>query len=219
MIYVYGIGESSSGAPALPGLDDAPLQVLDRAGVAAVYSRHAALHLSVAAELVFAHERVVEAMLARGSVLPLRFGTRLDSEERLARELAQRRDELVDGLRRVRGRVEVGVRILRERSHPADAEDRVRSGRDYLLSRAAEQRRASEVTRDLHEPLAERADASVLREYPAPPDVMVGTYLLPADRATDFSAYAEALGTRHADMRAHVTGPWPPYNFVSEGTR
>lgn len=219
MIYVYGIGEPSSAAPALTGLDDVPLRVLDHAGVAAVYSRHDVLQLSVAAELVFAHERVVEAMLARGPVLPLRFGTRLDSEERLARELTRRRSELAHALRRVRGRVEVGVRILGERSRPAGAANRADSGREYLLARAAELRRASEVARDFHEPLTALADASVLRENPAPPDVMVGAYLLPADRATDFSTRVEALGSRHPDMCVHTTGPWPPYNFVSEVTR
>jgi hypothetical protein len=52
----------------------------------------------------------VEAIMARGPVLPLRFGTRLEHEDELADVLATRHDELMQSLERVRGRAELGLR-------------------------------------------------------------------------------------------------------------
>src|SRR5204863_2932 len=83
------------------------------------------------------HERVVAAVMARGAVLPLRFGTAMTDERSLVALLSERHDDFVAALERVRGRVELGVRATPDR----DAADRD-SGRAYLLARAREQRSA-----------------------------------------------------------------------------
>lgn len=218
MIYAYGICEppAATPPPRLRGLGGATLRGLERAGLAAVYSRHRSLRPRPAPKLVLLHERVVEAIMASGPVLPLRFGTRLDHEERLAAVLDERRDELLRALERVRGRVELGLRVFPVRESATAPDPRARTGREYLLARAAEQRRADEAANHLHAPLAELAHASVVRERPAPPAVLTAAYLVEADRVADFSARADELGARHEQLQSVVTGPWPPYNFVTE---
>lgn len=216
MIYVYGVCEPGTAAPGVPGIGGAELRVADAGGVAAVYSSHERLRLSTSPELVLAHERVVEAMMAAGPVLPTRFGTRLDDTDRLTAVLAERRDGLLRGLARVRDRVELGVRVLPASRGDTEHGTDGRSGRAYLLARVAEHRREGEVTRDIHEPLSRLAVASVLRDPPAPPAVMVGAYLVATEREPEFSAQAHALAARHPDLQTHVTGPWPPYSFATE---
>jgi hypothetical protein len=115
---------------------------------------------------VLAHERVLEAIMERGPVLPLRFGTELESEDELAAVLAERRDELARGLERVRGRVELGLRVL-----------------------------------------------------PAPPAILVGSYLVAEDQIETFRARADELAARHRELQLVVTGPWPPYSFATEEDR
>jgi hypothetical protein len=44
--------------------------------------------------------------------------------------------------------------------------------------------------------------------------VFNGSYLLSVDRAAEFAAVANALATVQAGVRAHLTGPWPPYSFA-----
>jgi hypothetical protein len=44
--------------------------------------------------------------------------------------------------------------------------------------------------------------------------VFNGSYLLSGDRAAEFAAVANALAKVQAGVRAHLTGPWPPYSFA-----
>ncbi|HXE44626.1 MAG TPA: GvpL/GvpF family gas vesicle protein [Conexibacter sp.] len=215
MIYAYGICAAATTPPPCRGLGGARLGVLRRDGLAAVYSRHRRLRPQPTPAQVLAHERVVEAIMDDGPVLPLRFGTQLATEERLATVLDERREELLRTLARVRDRVELGVRAL----PTAPTRDRAageRTGRAYLLARAAQQRRRDRTVRDLHEPLAELAAATVVRPLPAPPALLVAAYLVDADRVAAFRARAAALDAQHDELDVVVTGPWPPYNFATE---
>jgi Gas vesicle synthesis protein GvpL/GvpF len=192
------------------------VRALKSDGLAAVYSRHRSLRARPSREGVLAHERVLEAIMERGPVLPLRFGTQLESEDELAAVLAERRDELARGLERVRGRVELGLRVLPERRDRAVGGGGERSGRDYLLARVDEHRRAERAAAELHPPLAALSSASRLQEQPAPPAILVGSYLLAEDQIEAFRARADELAARHPELQLVVTGPWPPYSFATE---
>lgn len=222
MIYAYGIAEPS---PALPpsrrGLGGAALRVLESRGLAAVYSRHRRLRPRPVAALVLQHERVLEAVMACAPVLPMRFGTQLDSTDRLAAALAGRHRELRAALDRVRGRVELGVRVL-PTDPPADApagrSPAPSSGRDHLLALAAARRRDERIAGEIHPPLHALAADSVVRERSTSPAVMVATYLVDTGQVDSFHRRADEVAACHPDVRVVVTGPWPPYSFTGEGT-
>lgn len=220
MIYAYAIGEPAAAAPAPKrrGLGGARLRVLEHDGVAVVYSRHRSLRPQPRPDLVLTHERVVEAIMARGPVLPLRFGTRLEHEEALCAVLAERRTELVGGLAYVSGRVEMGLRVTPAPSQHDDL-PRNRSGREYLLARVSDHRLGEQAARDLHARLAELAVASHVRDRPAPPAVLVASYLVEKDQVDAFRRQAERVGAAQPDRRISVTGPWPPYSFTRDPDR
>jgi hypothetical protein len=220
VIYAYGICEPAVAAPTLycRGLGGATLRTLKRNGLAAVYSRHRSLQPRPIPELVLAHERVVEAMMEGGAVLPLRFGTELEREEALAAVLSGRCDELLRSLERVRGKVELGLRMIPER--PSLGSRAVEStGRGYLLARVHAHRRHEQAIRDVHVPLAALSVASRVREPPSPPAILVATYLVDAERVATFRLRADQLAKRQAEMQVMVTGPWPPYSFATEERR
>jgi hypothetical protein len=218
VIYAYGIAHPS---PTLPpgrrGLGGAALRVLETRGLAAVYSQHRRFRARPEAALVIEHERVLEAVMACAPVLPMRFGTQLDSTERLAAAVAGRHRELRAALDRVRGRVELGVRVL-PTDPPAARPPSPSSGRDHLLSLAAARRRDERIAGQIHHPLDDLAAGSVVREHSPSPTVMVAAYLVDTGQVDSFRHRADEVAASHPDVRVVVTGPWPPYSFTGEGT-
>jgi Gas vesicle synthesis protein GvpL/GvpF len=218
VIYAYGLGEAGATvAPAdVRGLGGARLHTLEVGGLAAVHSRHRTLRPRPTRAAMWAHERVVEAMMERGPMLPLRFGTMLDGPDRLRAELEARGPELLDALQRVVGCVELGVRVLAEpaaeRAPVADGERA--SGRAYVEARLREHRRAERLRGEVHAPLAELARASRRKGLAAAPTLLSAAYLVERARETEFRARAAALGRALEGARLVCTGPWPPYSFV-----
>ena len=163
-----------------------------------------------------AHEKVIEAVMANGTVLPLRFGSGLQSEAQLAEAMATRHDELIRAIELVRGHVEIGLRVL-----PRDSDDRRQtrspeppSGRAYLLERATKHHLAERAKREVHVPLTEMATAHVLASRVGPPAVLVASYLVSDDDVEGFRTRAQELAARIEEAQSFVTGPWPPYSFV-----
>jgi hypothetical protein len=134
--------------------------------------------------------------------------------------LAERGDELVRLLARVRGRTELGLRMIPEHPGPEDPDAgslAVEStGSGYLLARVHAHRRAQQAIREIHVPLAELSVASRIREPPRPPAVLVAAYLVESDRVAEFQLRADKLAQGQSPMQMMVTGPWPPYSFATE---
>jgi hypothetical protein len=216
VIYAYGIAEPTPGLPPRrSGIAGTTLEVLETSGMAVVYSRVRSLRASPSPELVLEHERVLEAVMEHAPVLPLRFGTRLDSTDQLAEAIAGRRDALRSALDRVRGRVELGVRVV-ERATDQDRSPSPTSGRDYLMSVAAAHRRKARVADDIHRPLQDLAADSVVRERSMSPALLVASYLVDTRDVDGFHRAADQLAAAHPDLDVTVTGPWPPYSFTGE---
>jgi hypothetical protein len=220
VIYAYGICEPALTAPTLRrrGLGGARLRALECGGLAAIYSRHRSLRPRPIPYFVLAHERVVEAIMARGAVLPLRFGMQLEREEQLVATLATRHDELLRSIERVRGKAELGVRMIPKRPD-LDRRADERSGRGYLLAQVRAHRRCQQVTREVHAELDAISEESCIRQPRRPPAILVSSYLVNLGRVAEFVLRADQLARRQAGMQILVTGPWPPYSFATEEQR
>jgi hypothetical protein len=233
MIYVYAI---TGGVPppqtlaGLAGFDDGPIAALESDGIAAVHSPVAAAPRP-SRDALLHHERVVERLMADRPLLPARFGTLLRGEAALVHVLALNRDRLTAGLERVRGCVELGVRVLwaadpqvddpaGESPPPSEGEG---AGRAYMLARAARERqrqrteaRAAELAASLNRMFLPSARDGAVRVLPTPPFVLAGAYLVPRERATAFRATVDEAGAAFRSLRILCTGPWPPYHFVPQ---
>jgi len=180
-----------------------------------------------------AHERVVAHFAALAPVVPMKLFSLFQDEARAVADLAGRRDEIAAVLARVAGRVEWGVRVHFDASRPvrpAPAEDAPASGRSFLLRKKAEQeearnrvRRAGTATEEAFDELARHAAASRRREPPAlaepgPRLLLDAAFLVPVAEAESFERAVQTVAERLAAHACQVTltGPWPPYNFISE---
>src|SRR5690606_39177942 len=119
VIHAYCITERTPTAPPeRRGLGGARLRAAEAGGLRVVYSRHRTLQFDPSPALVLTHERVVEAVMAEAPVLPLRYGTVLADVEQLRTAIGQRSGEFRRALERVRGHVELGVRLVRASGTP-----------------------------------------------------------------------------------------------------
>lgn len=193
------------------------------------------------------HEQVLERALASTTVLPCRFCTVYRTEGDLRQFLSERRDALSAALAEVAGRVELGVKAFVDRERfaagGAQENDRIREltaqaagaqgGRAYLESRRLERlvgderaRFGQETASELHRRLLDIAERGVLLDLQRPElsgrdeEMVLNSAYLVSDRPRfegELTALARELSERGLELE--LTGPWPPYNFVSEELR
>lgn len=166
-------------------------------------------------EDVLGHERVVELLMDRQPILPVRFGNTVNDESQIRSLLHERRRELSAALQRVRGAVELGVRAQWSQPRPITPEDGPQTGTDYLLERLAMRKRADAVVRGL-EGLSGLARLSRIRVLPRPTLPFLGAYLVETAVLTAFVEACAELDDELDDVELVCTGPWPPYSFAGE---
>jgi gas vesicle protein GvpL/GvpF len=190
------------------------LHVIGVDGIAGVYGSPPEEELRATEATLWAHEAVVEALMEGGAVLPARFGTVLESVDRLREELAARQEQFARGLDRVRGRVELGVRaVWPERAGATTAAE---SGRAYLERKVAEQRAAEDAVASVHEPLRRLAVEATARVEQTPCLTVIAAYLVDRGDVERFRDEAERLAHALEGVTLACTGPWPPYSFTDE---
>lgn len=207
MIELYAVTDQSAGP--LPEL--APLRLLASGRLAVVYGPTA--EDDVSAEALWRHEEVVEAPMDCRDVLPFRYGTRCEDESAAARAVAEREEELTAALERIRGAVELSVRVLTAEAieEPAPGDETAAA---YVAANAAAAATARAVVEAVHEPLHALARASHQKPSGAPSEPLRAAYLVDRPRVDGFAADVALLQARHPELRLLCTGPWPPYSFV-----
>jgi Gas vesicle synthesis protein GvpL/GvpF len=210
-VYLYAI--TDNGRTQVPeGLHLLPVD-----GIGGVYGSAPEGELQATEGNLWEHEAVVEALMHDGAVLPARFGTVLESVDRLRDELVGRKEEFARALDRVRGRVELGVRAVWPQRTAAGAP--ADSGRVYLERKLGEQRAAADATSSVHEPLARLAADSTLRVEQSPCLTVIASYLVDRGEVASFRDEADRLARTLDGVTLACTGPWPPYSFTGEEER
>jgi gas vesicle protein GvpL/GvpF len=176
------------------------------------------------------HHQVLQRVMEQTDVLPLRLpGIHRDLES-LKHAMAAEKDLLVRALGRVREKFEIGVKVFQGPATPKPEEEHSpRSGRDYLMRRAAKGKEKEEARRQLHEAVVSLhgrlADEAVEATTNPPQDPVLSgreepmllnaAYLVEREAEDSFFTLVEQVAREYASAGVHVepSGPWPPYNF------
>ncbi len=206
------------------GVAGATARLLESEGIKAVVSDFSESSVAVTRENVLAHERVVRRMLRNSSLLPFRFGT-VVSETRLLDFISAQRSALESQLERVRGCLEMSVKIMGEKAERAldefDEEIAVgRSGTNYLEKKRREilgddavKERAEEVESWLSSRLRGVVRESFVTSKASGSLILAASYLVERARLDEYrKSLDEARGER-GDLNFLTSGPWPPYSF------
>jgi hypothetical protein len=187
-----------------PAPPDPPLRAVRCDGLTALCAPAEPPEREPTPDALWRHEEVVEALMEERDLLPVRFGTLVSDEDAAARAVAERRDELAARLDRVRGAVELAVRV---RPRERDEAPVPSTGVDYMRAKA----RRVEAAGLLHEPLDFLARASVVQPGS---ELLRAAYLVDREAVDGFVSLVERLQTAHPQLDLICTGPWPPYSFA-----
>ena len=253
-LYVYGVtaapapdlavGDGVAGAP-VDAVSDGPLAAvvgeIPLDGAAWTSLNGGQPDLAVLEEEARRHERVLEALVDRGAVVPFRFGTVVRSRDDVVALLRDGRDDLVADLTRLAGRREWGVSVTWDGARaragigPSSTTQPPASGAAYLEQRRREvearedvEGLRAQVAGALHDRITTVAVDAVVLERNAgggrgrrgPEPVLRAAYLVPDDREAELQRLLEAeLAKGDAlGLAGELTGPWPPYHFVRART-
>ncbi len=235
--YVYAILGSDTRLPSgLAGLSGATLSTIACRDLAAAVSCADPTGLRPTSEHVLRHEAIVEALRLSGPLLPVRFGSILPDPGAVAQAIAERYAVLVADLTRLGDKIELGLTVLwgdegtgcdgiqpvREGSLDLITQGATGPGTQYLRARLKEYRQ-EQLLQSRAKTLAQGVD-DVLRNYsleshitllPAPRVALRGTYLLEPSKFEAFREAFEEIRQQNPRLRFLLSGPWPPYSFVT----
>ncbi|HET6818844.1 MAG TPA: GvpL/GvpF family gas vesicle protein [Mycobacteriales bacterium] len=231
MLCVYGIVPASHPGVDATGVHGAPTRSVACGGLAAIVSEVEGELLARRRD-VDAHLSVLEQALARGDVLPFRFGTVVDDEQAMFGVIegsAVRYRELLDQLG---GRVQMTVKALRDDDAAvatvvtsndrlrraagrwrgsSDWSDRLALGEQVSTAVDDLSSRDAQLVLDRVAPLAEQ----IVVEDVRPPAIAFVALLMHPDRLAELD---EAVAALHDELGSRITfdyaGPMPAYSFV-----
>lgn len=216
MKYLYAVLDAAAAPPSRPGLGGAAVEAVRYADLQALVSevsQQQVAHPDGTAPL--AHAAVVEhAYGSADAVLPMRFGSTVRDRPRVVAFLAGRHEEFVRGLHRVRGAVEVGIRVTSRERAGAGSAGLPTDGRTYLAGRAAARNEHEALACAVHDPLSALARAGARWPLVNGGTVLAAAYLVSRDRLPEFHRTVTGLSVSHPEAAVLCTGPWPPYSFT-----
>ena len=239
--YVYAIVRREVCIPAaLTGLYDAPLSTVAWQDLAAVVSPIESATLPTIPAHLLRHEAVVEALGQTTPSLPARFGTVLAGQDAVAQAIAEKYEVLLADLARVGDKVELGLTILwntpagqdemqteqQASITAAPSSSTSKAGTRYLEARLAQYRRETAQQNKARALIAGLEQA--LRPYTLEQRYRVisllrlavrAAYLIQPGHIQNFQHAVDEMRQKQPDLRWLVSGPWPPYTFVTGAGR
>lgn len=238
VLYFYGVTRSPApGTIEELGIDGARIEAAEFQGIICWISRVSASdferdlarnmeNLDWLAPASVAHQRAISAIARQAEILPARFGTVFHNEASLGKHIGDRLRQLKRDFQRVEGAEEWGVKVFSVK--PAAAPPQVRSGREYLLAKAALLPK-KDTTSESRAELGKFAQAleQIALESAAGGTISGGqrglrfqrSLLVKRSDRKRLESVLARFSRRWAEVRQiECSGPWPPYSFVSPET-
>jgi hypothetical protein len=235
--YIYAIMNATQAIPeGLKGIDMLAVEMVADGEVAAVVSACVRQRIRPERAHLAAHSEVLKRLMVDGTILPMSFGTVADGESVLKSMLRRNRKEFVRGLERVRGKVEMGLRVIWDVpnifEYFVDTHDELREARDRLVggNRASRQEDKIELGQLFDRMLGDERDVQFRRLEEAlsdccfeirrstvrdVKDVACLNCLVGRDRQKDFEdAVFRAANLFDNNYSFDMNGPWAPHNFA-----
>ena len=203
----------SDGVPVpeiVTGVAEARIERLQVGALACLYSEVAELPKDPGEVMQAAmrFQSVVQQVFGAGTVIPFRFPHLLENLEDLREFMARGYDTYTGALQRLSGMTQVEVKLTRKPQSPSAGEPT--SGTEYLKARQAEFGAMQDTIAEFVE--AGRAHAVEWRTRESPEAIRCYA-LVPHAGVADLKKSLSTVRPKPS-IRAVVSGPWPPGEFV-----
>jgi hypothetical protein len=238
--YIYciiGSGRPESFGPGGIGAQGEELTTVCRQDIAAVVSRSPMIKYALSRDNMIAHEKAIEEVMKRYDVLPVRFSTIAEDEEKIGRILEKEHDRFAELLKTMAGKTELSViAIFKEDVVYKDIAEK------YRDIRAFKEKIAGLPPEKARGPLMEigrRVEAALGREREIHKDeiltalttlscdvkvndnygelmILKAAFLVERRREAEFDRAVNDLAAKYAGkIRFKYVGTLPPFNFVN----
>jgi hypothetical protein len=213
----------------LKGLNGAPVLGYPSGEFVVVVSEHITGTTNLTQESILDHARVVSDCFKLATVLPFRFGTIFETDEALRQSVRSNKKNFSESVSKLKGKSEMHLKlVVKVDGSIAEAVvegDLPRVGGEYLSrlrekasrdrERQSKARALSVQVHKLFNPLQEEV---VCKKNNAGLVIDIA-HLIDSGSVEKYqNRYSTAM--RHfKDCQISLTGPWPPYHFVSERKR
>jgi Gas vesicle synthesis protein GvpL/GvpF len=182
-------------------------------GLACFYSEHSTLAAGNTRERALEFHQIVKHLFELGEIIPFRFPTLLADRAEIASEIEKHSPEYKEGFAKIRGRVQIEIRIRpRVPEKEAIVRNAASAGTGYLQARYDRYLQLRSAADALRAAAGEFIENWREREYS---DHLRCFGLIARD-----SYGAVQPGMARASLPSHiearVSGPWPPTEFLKE---
>lgn len=208
--------------------------MIDYGSIRAVVSHFDGERAEVTRENAFLHDGVIRQVLSHTTPLPFRFGA-VVSDRQLESYITTHRDKMLAQLARVRGSVEMSVKILwnaeamrhagiEMAEHVRDKNSRavmgpgasfLESKRREIIGDKALKSRAEEINAWLDERLGDAVRESLAQVIPSPAMAVAVSHLVERIRLEVYNGRLANAREERRELRFLTSGTWPPYNFCN----
>ncbi len=235
-LYIYAIIDSNGGVEEpLIGLDGVSVYTIPYRGIGIVVSDLEAGFEIKTKESVLKHEEVVEALMDKFTVLPMRLYTVFSGKEELLLKVKDHYGDFIENLDRIRNKCEFGVkviwpgnvikeRIIRAHKNEGAPAEAGQSGTKFMKEKFEKYK--------LDKEFEEEADRCIdivggflnrltsekkLEKLKTENLLLSAAYLVDKEKGGDFKKAFEELRSSGGDLKFMLSGPWPAYNFIILG--
>jgi len=181
---------------------------------------------------------VIDSLFKDFTLLPVRFGSVMESEGEIRNMLERNHIEIQKNLLKVEGKVEFGLKVFCDteklkagfniKPEPeAKSAGKPGTGQnnsvymDYVKKKLAEYRLeetvlsyVNSVIKEITECLTGVEATGKFKKMASPANIIDALFLIKKEMTAELIRVVKDLQTRYPDLNFMLTGPWPPYNFV-----
>jgi hypothetical protein len=196
-IYAYGVVDAEDFTLDVSGVQGGrPVRTVTHRSLSAIVTDIDEIEPERTDEDARAHDEVLREVMTEGdgrTVVPMQFGMTFKSARTLKSVLRGGRRAFRKALMDVEGKLELGVRVVRDEDASVDGEA---------------------VAADISERLEPVSEGEAENDLFSDRLVFNRSYLVPQDGEEAFRDVVEEIREEYDDMTVQYTGPWAPYSFV-----